>query len=203
MNLASTLQALEENNEYIRLDRYPFTQIELKYASQDNFMGTNVYGDFDRAFLHAKAAEKFGIATSILSRLAPGYQFIVFDALRPRSVQRILWSHVEGTPFEIYVAQPDRGSMHNYGCAIDLSLLDPEGKEVDMGSGFDSFIELSQPKLEERFLESGQLSQSQLKNRLILRQSMTEAGFIQLQHEWWHFDAFPQPYIRENFVIVE
>jgi D-alanyl-D-alanine dipeptidase len=201
--LKRTLEYLENHSDFVNLKTIPRVQILLKYASADNFMGKNVYGVFNEAFLHRLAAEKFARASDLLASARPGWSFLVFDALRPRSVQRLLWNHVQGTSEEGYVANPDRGSMHNFGCAIDLTLLDERGAEVDMGTAFDSFVPLSQPKLEEDFLREGALTKVQHSNRLVLRSAMTGAGFIQLSHEWWHYDAFPGPEVRTHFQIIE
>jgi D-alanyl-D-alanine dipeptidase len=190
-------------DRFVNLSKFSQVVIQLKYASIDNFMGKNVYGKFTEAYLHAEAAKKFERAIAILQKESPGWKFVVFDALRPRSAQWSLWNHVRGTPEEIYVANPERGGMHNFGCAIDLSLLDAQGRTVDMGTGFDAFVPLSQPQLEQTFLARGQLTQTQIQNRLILREAMTQGGFIQLPHEWWHFDAFPADEVRARFEIVE
>jgi D-alanyl-D-alanine dipeptidase len=201
--LAKTLHDLSKNPEYVCLRELPHVRIELKYASPDNFMGKDVYGDFNEPFLHRLAAEKLRRSTEILASEKPGWSLLVFDALRPRSIQRLLWAYVEGTPQEVYVANPDRGSMHNYGCAIDLSLADDEGMELDMGTGFDTFHPLSQPKLEEQHLREKKLTPQQIANRLVLRRAMTGAGFLQLAHEWWHYDAFPGDEVRSRFQIIE
>lgn len=177
--------------------------MDLRYASTNNFMNKNVYGDFKETFLHKVAFEKLKTAAKNLTQAHPGYKFIVFDALRPQRVQRLLFAFVEKSPQEKYVANPAKGSMHSYGFAVDLSVLDPKGHELDMGTPFDDFTELSQPQKENEFLKSGKLSSQQIANRLILRKAMEEAGFKVLEHEWWHFDALPQSEVRTNYKIVE
>jgi D-alanyl-D-alanine dipeptidase len=201
--LLETLRHLSSHPEYVNLRELSHLHIELKYATTDNFMGRNVYAEFNEPFLHRLAADKLGRAATLLQSARPGWKLLVFDALRPRSVQRLLWAHVEGTENEAYVAHPDRGSMHNYGCAIDLTLKDDSGREVDMGTPFDTFTELSQPKLETLHLQTGLLNQEHVNNRLILREAMTGAGFLQLPHEWWHYDAFPGDETRAKFSIIE
>lgn len=197
------MNKLEHNPDYVDLSTLPGNVISLKYATTDNFMGINMYGDFNKAFLHKDAALKFKKATELLRKEKPGWSFIVFDALRPHSVQWVMWNRVKDTPKRKYVANAEIGSPHNYGMAVDLSLLDEKGKEIDMGTGFDSFSELSEPKLEEKFLKEGKLTRRQMENRLILRNVMTQAGFIQLSHEWWHYNALPEPEIRKKYKIVE
>jgi D-alanyl-D-alanine dipeptidase len=201
--LAKTLHLLTQHPDFVNLRQLPAVQIALKYATNDNFMGKNVYAEFTEPFLHRLAAEKLRKAAELLSSERPGHSFLVFDALRPRSVQRLLWAHVEGTPQEAYVANPERGSMHCYGCAIDLTVVDNHGHELDMGTAFDTFHPLSQPKLEEEHLRVGALTRTQAENRWILRRAMTGAGFLQLAHEWWHFDAFAGDEVRSRFQIIE
>jgi D-alanyl-D-alanine dipeptidase len=195
--------ALLSHPDYVHLGTISGLKFDLKYASTDNFMHKNVYGDFNQPLLHRLAAEKLRNAINSLKQEHPGHQLLIFDALRPRSVQRLLWAHVEGTPQQDYVAHPDRGSMHNYGCAVDLTVVDEKGIELDMGTLFDTFDPLSQPKLEEQFLLTGKLSAHQVENRLILRRAMTNAGFLQLPHEWWHYDAFEPSKVRSSFQIIE
>lgn len=177
--------------------------IDLKYASIDNFTGKNIYGPFNRAFLHPIAHQKFLIAAKELQRRNDRLKFLVLDALRPRSAQHILWNHVAGTDKEKYVAQPTRGSLHNFGMAIDVTLVGSTGAWLDMGSGFDDFREISQPQLETTFLRSGLLSPTQVANRWLLRECMAVGGFSAIAHEWWHFDALPGTLVRENFTIFE
>jgi D-alanyl-D-alanine dipeptidase len=201
--LSSTLAQISAHPDFVNLRTLPSTQIELKYATTDNFMGKNVYGEFTEPFLHRLAASKFREAGELLRRERPQWSFLVFDALRPRTAQRLLWAHVEGTPQEAYVANPERGSMHNYGCAIDLTLIDENGVQLDMGTGFDAFHPLSQPKLEAEHLNAGLLTHTHVNNRLVLRRAMTGAGFLQLSHEWWHYDAFSGEEVRSRFQIIE
>ncbi len=197
------MKMLENDKNYVDLSSFPHVVIALKYATTDNFMGINMYGPFNKAFLHKDSATKFRKAVEILQKEKPGWSFIVFDSLRPHSVQWIMWNRVKDTPQRKYVANAEIGSPHNYGMALDISLLDEKGKELDMGTGFDSFSGLSEPKLEDKFVKEGKLTQHQLNNRLILRKVMTEAGFLQLSHEWWHYNALPEPEIRKKYKIVE
>jgi zinc D-Ala-D-Ala dipeptidase len=191
------------SSKYVDLSIFSNTKIDLKYASTDNFMGEDLYGNFKTAFLHKDAAIKFERAIEVLQQEKPGWSFIVFDALRPRSVQWEMWAKVKNTSQEKYIANPDKGSPHNFGMALDLSVLDEHGKEVDMGAGFDDFREISEPRFEERFLAEKKLSLKQIENRLVLRRCMTGGGFLQLPHEWWHYNALPEEGIRKNYPIIE
>lgn len=197
------MKRLEEDKDYVDLSTFPSVKVHLKYATADNFMGINMYGPFKKAFLHKDAAQKFRKAIELLNQDKPGWSFIVFDALRPHSVQWIMWDRVKDTPQRKYVANAQIGSAHNFGMALDISLLDEKGNEIDMGTGFDSFSPVSEPKLEDKYLKEGKLTRQQLANRLILRKVMTGAGFQQLSHEWWHYNALPEPEIRKKYKMVE
>lgn len=148
--------------------------------------------------LHPIAAEKFLKACNILSKEKPGWKFIVFDAFRPLSVQKKLYRHVKGTPKAHYVAYPTF-SIHCYGFAIDLSILDAEGKAIDMGTEFDDFTQLAEPRYEAKNLKEGKLTKEQISNRMLLRSIMKRAGFHQLQREWWHYEALPQHVVRQRY----
>lgn len=190
--------------QYLDISSIPGVRVDLRYASTDNFTGEDLYaGRLTKAYLHADAAEKLVRAVELVRGQQPQWSFLVFDALRPRSVQRRMWNHVKDTPQKIYVADPDRGSMHNFGLAIDLTLADESGGEVDMGTPFDSFQELAQPRHEERFLASGDLTLQQVGSRRLLRESMREAGFQGIPHEWWHFNAVPFAEAKARYSIIE
>lgn len=195
--------ASDSKSQYIMVTAAPDVLLDIRYATENNFMKKNVYKEFKGCFLHKEAFAKFTKARSLLKQSGTGYKFIIFDCLRPRSVQRELWSVVKGTDKQEFVADPDKGSVHNYGFAMDLSLADSYGKELDMGTPFDFFGDLARPTHENQFIKSGELTKIQLKRRLVLRKVMEDAGFIQLKHEWWHFDAEAGDVVRKNRVIVE
>lgn len=178
-------------------------RIELRYATVDNFTGEVLYVGGAPCFLHQAAATKLERAAEVLTTLKTGWSLLVLDALRPRRVQRRMWSFVEGTPQEPYVASPERGSIHGFGYAVDLTLADEAGREVEMGTAFDEFSELSQPCLEEKFLAAGLLSPEHLANRELLRKVMSEAGFTGIPNEWWHFEAKRAEEVRREDVMVE
>lgn len=189
--------------QFKRLDQIPGIKIDLRYASTDNFMNKNIYGPGVHAYLHEKAFEMLKAAAQQLQKRNPGYQLLIFDALRPRRAQRELFAFVKGTAFESYVANPDLGSVHNFGFAVDLSIIDGQGNELDMGTPFDDFHELSQPKLESHFLGTGQLTTAAQANRQLLKSVMEDQGFKQLPYEWWHFDAIPKEIARSQYLIIE
>jgi len=177
--------------------------VDVRYATTNNFLYENIYHGFNKALLHPEAFEQFRSANKKLHELKPAWNFLVFDALRPRSMQRKLFEKVRDTPEQIYVMDPDLGSVHNFGFAIDLSCVDENGNEVDMGTGFDAFVKLAHPALEDEFLRSGELTRTQLENRIILRSAMSAGGYSGISHEWWHFNAHPTDYVRKKYEIFE
>lgn len=201
--LKESLRAISTSPDFVRLAPGPNLSFDLKYAGAGNFMGRNMYGEFDKPWLHRIAAAKLAAAADSLSTAKPGFRLVVYDALRPRSVQYLLWEKVKGTPQEKYVANPVTGSIHNYGFAVDLSILDSTGRELDMGTAFDDFSQLAQPRLEERFLKEGKLAPAHAANRALLRRVMAAAGFTPLPLEWWHFDALPKAEVKRLHEIVE
>ncbi len=180
----------------------PTIRVDLKYATTDNFTGINVYGDLKKAFLRPEAAKRLALAQKNLKQLYPAYCLLVYDAARPRSVQVRFWAIVKGTDQQQYVADPAQGSIHNYGCAVDLTILNASGKPLDMGTPFDYFGDLAQPALEAKFLKEGKLTNLQVSNRKILREVMGQAGFKVLPNEWWHFNAFPPEVVRKKYRII-
>lgn len=189
--------------EFEDVSGYENVRLDIRYASENNFTHKNLYGTFAACFLHRQAARKLKNAVIALTEQAPGFRFLIFDCLRPRSVQRILWQKVRGTPQEPYVANPDFGSIHNFGFALDLSLVDSDGNELDMGTPYDTFSPLSEPVREEQFLKEQKLSQKQIASRRLLRRVMEDSGFFQLGNEWWHYDALPSSEVRASHSIVE
>jgi D-alanyl-D-alanine dipeptidase len=177
--------------------------LDMKYATADNFMKADVYEGFQRCFLAPLAFEMFQRACTTLRRDHPDLQFLIWDALRPRSIQAQFYDHLKGTPFQNYVAAPQPGSLHNFGMALDLSLQTKDGTPLDMGTGFDDFRDLAQPKLESKFLASGELTPAQLKNRLLLRGLLEDQGFKVLEHEWWHFNALPKDRVHGVHPVLE
>jgi len=181
----------------------PGIRVELKYASNDNFMHSAAYADSRGAYLRPEAAEKLAAANRYLKDLRPGLTLLVGDALRPRSVSWKMWTALDGSPMQRYVADPRGGSMHNYGCAVDVTICDLFGRRLDMGSPMDHFGPLAQPRHEERFLREGGLTAEQVANRRLLRHVMLKAGFHAIQLEWWHFEAFDKDLVRANYRVVE
>ena len=184
-------------------DLNPEILVDLKYNTSDNFLDTAVYGGLDKAYMRPQAADKLMKAQEALKERRPDLTLLVYDGARPRRVQYIMWDVLD-IPFKRnYLANPDEGSIHNYGCAVDLTIADSTGTELDMGTPFDFFGELAQPQLEAKFIESGELTQEQLDNRLLLREVMKGAGFYDIRTEWWHFNAFPSKVVKSKYGIIE
>lgn len=178
----------------------PTIKTDLKYTTTDNFMGKDAYGDLTDCYLQKDVAEMLKRAQKNLQEKHKGYHFIVYDGARPFTVQKKMWDIVKGTDKAHYVAKPDaKGSMHNYGCAVDLSVVDDKGVPLDMGTAFDHLGTEARTDIEADLLKQGKITQKQLDNRLILREAMEKEGFKVLKREWWHFNAFPDSYVLANF----
>ncbi len=181
----------------------PGILVDLKYSSTDNFLRMDVYGDLQTAFLRREAAEKLAKAQKKLADLKPDFHLLVYDAARPRRVQYIMWEKVNLPDKINYVANPETGSIHNFGMAVDLTVANNDGKPLDMGTEFDYFGPLAQPQLEPAFLADGKLSKEQISNRELLRSVMRSGGFYGIETEWWHFVADWDSVVRSNCDIIE
>ncbi|WP_339780578.1 D-alanyl-D-alanine dipeptidase [uncultured Thalassospira sp.] len=149
-------------------------EIDIVYATDRNFTGAPIYKR-PACYLHQDAAACLKKASIIARR--QGVKFRLLDAFRPQEAQRALWNH---TPNADFVANPDIGSPHGRGVAIDLTLLDENGKELDMGTGFDEMDIKS-------YHGADGLSHAAEANRLLLLGIMVSAGFEYYEHEWWHY----------------
>ena len=164
--------------EMIQLD--PTIRLDIRYATTNNFLHRPVYAQA-RAFLQRPAAE--AVARANRSLRAKGYGLLIFDGYRPWSVTKIFWDSATENERKIeFVANPRKGSRHNRGCAVDLSLFDLKtGAEVRMPSDYDEFSERAFPTY------PGGASESRAV-RDLLRQAMEAEGFTVYKAEWWHFD---------------
>lgn len=196
-------EEIASNPDFRRLSAVSGIAVDLRYASANNFVGHDLYGSLDCAWLHRLAAEGLERAVALLAREAPGHQLLVLDALRPHRVQIQLWDHLEGTDLRQYVADPARGSIHSFGMALDATLLDAAGRELDMGTGFDEMQELSHPRLESAHLAAGLLTPDQVRNRELLRGVLRWGGFQGIANEWWHFEMLDRQHVRQTFTRVE
>ncbi len=194
---------LNRNPSLTDVSAWEGVELDIRYATANNFTRKNIYGSFDRCFLHEKAAAQLKRSLAYLKEQKPLWKLRVFDCLRPRRAQELLFRIVKGTPEERYVNNPVRGSVHNFGFAMDVSLSLEDGLEADMGTRYDFFGPLAEPKNEKTFLRKGTLKQAQLKNRQLLRAVMKAGGFIPISNEWWHFDSLPGEEVRSKYKIIE
>lgn len=161
--------------------------VDLRYAGRDNFLGRELYQGLSRAYLEASFARRVARAQAELSRRRPGYRLLIYDAARPMSVQRMMYAHVEGTPQRIYVAPAGRGGRHNYGVAVDLTIVDDKGLVLDMGTAYDHFGEEAHLGREADLVAQGRIDPSVIPNRALLRAVMATAGLRPYAKEWWHY----------------
>jgi zinc D-Ala-D-Ala dipeptidase len=156
----------------------PTIKLEIRYATNRNFLGTPMYGEA-RAFLQRPAAEALARASQKLHAL--GYGLLIYDAYRPWYVTKMFW---DATPDDkkIFVANPAEGSRHNRGCAVDLTLYDLKtGNPVEMTGGYDEMSKRS-------YASYAGGTSLQRSHREVLRSAMQAEGFDVYPYEWWHFD---------------
>lgn len=184
----------------------PSILVELKYSTTDNFVGKDVYGDLTQAYLQPLVAQRLAAANKYLKQQHSDLRLLVYDAARPRTAQWNLWQALpqySERQRRTYVADPREGSIHNYGCAVDLTIATKDGVPLDMGTKYDYFGELAYPKAEQRLLKTGKLTKLQVENRLLLRSVMRQAGFLPIEYEWWHFNALSRAQAKQRYKIVE
>lgn len=162
--------------ELITLD--PTIKLDIRYATDNNFVGRKVYPEA-RAFLQKPAADALLKVHRELKK--QGLGLVIFDGYRPWSITKLFW---EVTPEDKrkFVADPAKGSKHNRGCAVDLSIYElATGRLIDMPSGYDEFTERASP-------DYAGGTPEQTANREKLRRLMEARGFTVNPNEWWHFD---------------
>ena len=179
-------------------------RVELKFSQQDNFMNQAVYKGMSQAWLRPEAADRLVKAQNLLKQEYPKWTIVVYDAARPMSVQRKMWSLVRGTDKTNYVSNPSNGGgLHNYGMAVDVTILDETGMPLPMGSPFDFFGEEAHTTNEEILLEQGRINQQEYNNRRLLRRLMVKAGFRAIPYEWWHFNVCSRAEARRLYPVIE
>lgn len=197
------MEALADDPAYVSIENMDGIRLDLRYEGSNNFLARGLYAQGAPALLHRQAATQLQDAARALRRRCPGYRLLIFDALRPGRVQRVLWNLVRDTPQRLYVADPERGSIHSFGMAVDLGLEDARGRALDMGTGFDDFTVLAQPRYESEMCAAGLLSARQLQHRRLLRACMHQAGFRGIETEWWHFEADDPDWVRATMPRIE
>ncbi len=215
-NTPTTLSPIKKDTS--ELERYLITKhlvnihdldttirITLHYSTSENFLHKPIYEGLTDCYLPCEVAIKLCNAQFYLRQNFPEYHLIVFDAVRPLHIQRKMWDELD-MPANLklnYLAHPNDISLHNYGAAVDVGIIGSNNLLLDMGTCFDCFDELSQPKHELKFLKEGRLSQSAYTNRLLLRKNMLRAGFIMMNTEWWHFNATNKTIAAQKFELIE
>lgn len=179
--------------------------VDLRYSDVNNFTGKDMYGDLNRCYLQKDVAMKLVEAQKKLRAQYPYYSLLVFDGARPVSIQQFMWDSVSLPPGDRqkYLSNPANRSLHNYGAAVDLTIIDDKGRELDMGTPYDFFGELAHPRAEGEFFAAGQLTEMQMANRELLRSVMRAAGFSPIDTEWWHFNSTSRVKAAEMYPVIE
>jgi len=155
-------------------------QVDLRYSSDNNFMGHILYDTLDALFLQEEVAVRVSACQSYLKEKYPSYSLLIYDGVRPLEVQREMWHALDTIPASQrgkFVSNPSYGSVHNFGAAVDLTICDEHGVPLDMGADYDDFRDIAFPSKEWKFLASGELTQEQHENRKLLREVMRSNGF--------------------------
>ncbi len=179
--------------------------VDLRYTTDNNFMGTVLYDTLDQLMLQSEVSERLSLCQDLLDSLQPGYRLKVFDGVRPLQVQREMWEALDSIPplnRGKFVSNPIFGSVHNFGTAVDITICDSLGNELDMGAGYDDFRPIAFPSREAHFLKTGELTKEQWENRRLLRRIMRSQRFSNIPSEWWHFNAYSRLTCEAEFEIL-
>lgn len=166
----------KEDNAFVNLKNYSHDFVfDMKYATTDNFLQEQVY-PCDECFLRVKTIKWLLLANKAF--MDKGYRIKLYDCYRPLAIQKKMWKIV---PNPTYVANPKKGSIHNKGGAVDITLVDSMGVELNMGTGFDFFG----PEASHNYTN---LSATILANRQLLKTIMLQYNFKSFDSEWWHYN---------------
>lgn len=173
---SQNVQLIASDTTFVNLKAYSNAFIyDMKYATEDNFLKAKVY-DCAECYLRLKTVKALIAANTSFQEL--GYTIKIFDCYRPLAIQKKMWKIVSNPS---YVANPAKGSIHNRGGAVDITLVDKNGDTVDFGTDFDFFgkeASHSYKKLDRKLKN----------NRKFLRRIMENNGFKALESEWWHYN---------------
>ena len=178
-------------------------KVDLVNSDPDkNYFRENYYDGLSKAYFRKEVAQKLSSAQKYLKSKFSDYSILIMDAARPRSVSQQMYDKMKGTKFEKFVANPNKGSMHNYGIAVDVTIVDGNDEEIDMG-----FTPFYKSNLSIYWgyakLKMFDLSEAQKENRKLLSTIMKQAGFLPLSYEWWHFNGIPKDEARKKYRIIE
>jgi zinc D-Ala-D-Ala dipeptidase len=201
--LCIAVEHIASDPAFCRLSSIAGVLHDLRYVGSNNFAGRSLYGQMDCAWLRQEAADGLQKSAAWLAQHHPDWRLLVLDALRPQRVQEAIWRDVVGTPMAHYFADPARGSVHSYGMAVDVTLIDAQGTEADMGTGFDEMSLASHPALHAQHLASGVLTAAQVQMRQRLYDAMVHGGFAGISSEWWHFDHGDRDRVRRELPRIE
>lgn len=178
--------------------------VDLMYARDDNFVGRAMYDGLTRAWLHPDAARALKTAQEELGRQHPGYALKICDASRPMSVQKQMYATVRGTSKVRYVSNPaNGGGLHNYGLAVDVTIVDENGDELDMGTKVDHLGAEAGVNREAEMVASGVITAQAAENRGLLRRVMRKGGFRVLPSEWWHFNLVSRATAKASYKVLD
>jgi zinc D-Ala-D-Ala dipeptidase len=180
-------------------------RVELRYADTNNFLRSNIYDGLRRAYFTCDAALKLCAAQHYLKEIDSSLSLVILDASRPLHIQQLMWDSLAMDPVQKlnYLSNPEVTSLHNYGCAVDVTIYNSRTNEyLDMGTEFDAFEKMSQPFYEIGFLRGGQLSQGSYLNRMLLRKVMIRAGFNPITSEWWHFSLCTKQEAARRYELI-
>ena len=175
-------------SDWEEIDKTSGIAIDIKYATKDNFTKKKIY-DCGKCYLRPEAAAKLVEIHNVLKEKY-GYGIKVFDCFRPRPYQQRLWDIM---PNPSYVTPPEKGSMHSRGLAVDLTIVDKNGKDLDMGTPYDFFGKEAHQDYTGHSTEIN-------KNRKLLKSIMEENGFGSIRTEWWHYSYRTKSYPLDDWV---
>ena len=185
-------------------DVCPDVDYNLMYARPDNFTGVVLYNGMTYPWLRPEAAKALAEASSRLRSERPDLRLLVKDAARPMSVQRRMYEVVQGTSKARYVSNPaNGGGLHNYGMAVDITIVDSLGNELPMGTPVDHLGSEANIDREEELVNRGVITRQERYNRLLLRRCMRAAGFKPLRTEWWHFNLCTSNEARRRYRLLD
>lgn len=168
--------ACASTSDFVDAKKFDYSlKLDIRYATKNNFTKEQMYPEA-RCLLRKNVVQALGKVQSAMKLKELSLK--LYECYRPLSVQKKFWELV---PDEKYVASPAKGSKHNRGAAVDLTLVNKSGEELDMGTGYDDFSEKAWRSYQG-------LSKKQAANRKMLEGAMVKEGFIPLPEEWWHFD---------------
>lgn len=181
-------------------------KVELKYSTTDNFMELDVYGCLENCYLQPDVAERLVLCQNKLKEIDSNLSLLLYDGTRPRLIQQYMWDLLDMPLHEKtkFVSNPAKGSLHNFGAAVDITLYDLKLQQpLDMGTPYDYIGVKAWPTKEPSMLKDGILTQAQVDNRILLRKVMQAGKFFNIQTEWWHFNACYRDKALELYHIVE